>query len=252
MRTVIVLCSMILMFSFTGIQAQTETVPVVGDSIQSPISDPPQVQETPIATEIPVMTAAQAMTKSGSLKNNGLTGTVLFSCNGLYFYNKSVESYPEYDYDWSTGTTIITEHETNYRTSMYSILLNANYFVTDGFSLGGTLGVLSMTYKWESDHEDYSYYYYDDGYSFSANLIGPRLAYYHGRKDSKVIPFAAFEYDLLTSDFYNDNAIRIGAGVLLQPRPHLGISFGLDYLKFGEEEKSTNIIGVLGLTGIIY
>lgn len=246
MRTIIALCSMILLFSFTGIQAQTESVPAAGDSVQPPVIAPAPAVEPPIAAESPAVTAVPAFSVRVPNASKSLTGAYLFSCNGLYFYNKSVET--RTDYDWYAGTMI--EYDVTYKTYMYAILFNVNYFVAEGFSIGGTLGVLSMSYKRETDYEE-DYYNYNSSGS-SVNLIGPRLAYYHGKKDSKVLPFAAFEYDILTSEFYSDNAIRIGAGVLLQPRPHLGISFGLDYLKFGEEEKSTNIIGVLGLTGILY
>lgn len=243
MRAVIALCSLILLFSSTGVQAQTEPVPAAGDSIQHTA---PAV-ESPVVTESPAAKTAAPLPVRELRDANSLTGAYLFSCNGLYFYNKSVET--GFDYDWPSGTII--EYDITYKTYTYAILFNVNYFVSEGFSMGGTMGVLSMSTKRETDfEEDHSYYYGNS--SASVNLIGPRLAYYHGKKNSKVIPFAAFEYDLMTSDFYSDNAVRIGAGVLMQPRPNLGISFGLDYLKFGEDEKSTNMIGVLGLTGIIY
>ncbi|MDP2806588.1 MAG: hypothetical protein Q8O74_00430 [bacterium] len=242
MRAIIALCSMILLFSFTGVQAQTDSVPVAGDSIQAPAPavEPPITAESPAATAVPARPAVLAQLPK---TDNSLTGVYLFSCNGLYFYNKNVTEHTDY---------YGLDYEVTYKTHLYAVLLNANYFVNNGFSFGMTLGVLSMASKSESERDVGSYYYFDDDYSTSVNVIGPRLAYYHGSKDSKVLPFAAFEYDILTSEFYSDNAMRIGAGVLLQPRPHLGISFGLDYLKFGEEEKSTNIMGVLGLTGILY
>jgi len=243
MRIIIALCSMILLFSFTGIQAQTESVPVAGDSIQAPA---PAV-EPPVVTESPAVKAAPELPGIGSLRNSGLTGTVLFSCQGFYYYNKSVATYTHYDY---YGNEEEIEYGTR-KTYMYAILVNGNYFVTDGLSIGGTLGVLTISSKLESYDQNIHYSFFGPA-NTSFNLIGPRLAYYYGKKDSKVIPFAAFEYDLITADNYNDTAMRIGAGVLLQPKPHFGISFGLDYLKFGEEETSTNIIGVLGLTGIIY
>jgi hypothetical protein len=222
MRTIIALCSMILLFSFTGVQAQTDAVPVAGDSLQTP-----SVSALPV--QIPKIV--------GSLK-----GVYLVSCTGLYYYNKSTVV----DYDWYSDET----YNTTYKTYIYSVLLNGSYFVADGFSLGATTGVLTIISKSESDRT--SYYDVGQTYSTSISIFGPRIAYYYGKRDSKMLPFAAFEYDILLFENYSDEAIRIGAGILLQPRPHLGISFGLDYLKFGEEEKSTNIIGVLGLTGIIY
>jgi len=248
MRTICALCSMLLLFSFTGIQAQTESVPAASDSLQAPVSDPAPTPEASKITESTSEKPFQMRPLQPSQKNNGLLGTVLFSCNGLYYYNKSVVTNTYSYYDGYSGTVEEVEFETTYKTYMYAILFNANYFVAEGFSIGGTLGVLSMTSKSESDRENY----HDRTYSTSVNLIGPRLAYYHGKKDSKVLPFAAFEYDLITAEYYNDNAMRIGAGILLQPKPHFGISFGLDYLKLGKEKKSTNIMGVLGLTGILY
>ncbi|MDO9066920.1 MAG: hypothetical protein Q7W05_00490, partial [Deltaproteobacteria bacterium] len=225
MRAIIALCSMILLFSISGVQAQTDSVPVAGDSTQAPA---PAV-EPPIAVENNVAKTAPPLPVRKMKDANSLTGTYLFSCNGLYFYNKSVGTGT--DYDWYSGTTI--KYDITYKTYMYAVLFNVNYFVAEGFSIGGTLGVLSMSTKRETDYEeDYSYYYYGNS-GTSVNLIGPRLAYYHGKKNSKVLPFAAFEYDILTSDFGEENAMRIGAGVLLQPKPHFGISFGLDYLKLG-------------------
>jgi len=241
MRTVIVLCSMILLFSFTGVQAQTDSVPVAGDSLQTPASTASSVPETPAPKTAAVIPTPIVKT------DNSLTGVKLFFCSGLYFYNKSTVT--ETDYDWYTGATI--EYEVTYKTYLSAVLLNASFMVNNGFSIGATMGVLSISSKRETDYQE-EYSFYEGNSGTSVNIIGPRVAYYYGKKDSKVLPFAAFEYDLLTSDFYSDNAIRIGAGVLLQPKPHFGISFGLDYLKLGDEEKSTNIMGVLGLTGIIY
>jgi len=236
MRTIIVLCSMILLFSFTFIQAQTGSAPEAGDSLQIPAASAPSISENLApkdASVLPIQTPKVA---------NSLKGVYLVSCNGLYYYNKSTVV----DYDWYNDRT----YNTTYKTNIYSVLLNGSYFVAEGLSLGATTGFLTITSKSESDRT--SYYYDDNTYSTSINVFGPRIAYYYGKRDSKVLPFAAFEYDILLFEHYSDEAIRIGAGVLLQPKPHFGISFGLDYLKLGEEKKSTNIIGVLGLTGIIY
>jgi len=241
MRIIIALCSLILLFSFAIVHAQTESAPGPGDSLQTPAAIAPDVPETPSPK---ALSAALASIPSS---DNSLNGVCLFSCNGLYFYNKTVVT--ERDYDWYTGATI--EYEVTYKTYLSAVLLNANFMVNNGFAIGATMGVLSISSKRETDYQE-EYPFYDGTSGTSLNIIGPRLAYYHGKKNSKVLPFGSFEFDILTSDFYSDNAIRIGAGVLLQPKPHLGISFGLDYLKLGDEEKSANLMGVLGLTGIIY
>ena len=243
MRFAFALCSMILLFSITGLQAQTDSVLVPGDSLQSPAT------AAPGAPEVNVPKTTPAIPVQNTKADNSLTGVKLFSCNGLYFYNKSTEK--ESDYEWVNGSYQEVEYDVTYTTSMYAILFNVSYMAFNGFSIGGTLGVLAASYERETDHQD-PFYFNDDSHGTSVNIFGPRLAYYYGKKDSKIMPFASFEFDILTSDFYSDNATRIGAGVLFQPKPHLGISFGLDYLKLGKEEKTTNIMGVLGLTGILY
>jgi hypothetical protein len=203
-------------------------------------SDQGAQSQVSITNAAPVVLPAPLSKASAS--DDRLNGVTLFSCSGFYCYNR----YTEIDsiYDWF-GMSYET-YETTYKNSLYAILLNSGY-LTHGFYVGATLGVLTAVSKREG-----GYYDHDDNSSSTISLFGPRVAYYYGKKSSKVMPFAAFEFDLISSDFYSDNAMRIGGGVLLQPKPHLGISIGLDYVKFGDEEDATNIISILGLTGIIY
>ena len=126
MRIAFALCSVLILFSFTGTLAQTDQVLVPGDSLTSPATAAPTAPEitalkTVTVTPIPIVKS-----------DNSLTGVKLFSCNGLYFYKKSTEK--ESDYEWVNGSYQEVEYDVTYTTSMYAILFNVSYMAFNQYS----------------------------------------------------------------------------------------------------------------------
>lgn len=171
-----------------------------------------------------------------------LEGFSLYNFGAAYFYSRQKIT----EYDWWDGTS----YTYNYTTTIFAAGASWNYMVYEGLSLGGSLGLITLGYSSSPVNLGYISY---SGYSHSSTitLVGPRIAKYFGNRNSKAWPYIAGEMDIITSSsvLYSDSEtlFRLGGGVVFKMKPSVGLSLGLDYLKFEDQKDAVNIMGTLGL-----
>ncbi len=210
------------------------------DSVSSQQTETGTLNPEPPAP-VTVITDSIAVIKTSepSLRMEGFS---LYNFGAAYFYSRQKMT----GYDWWDGTS----YTYTYTTTILALGASWNYMVYNGLSLGGSLGLMNLGSSTSGGSGTYFSY---SGYSssYSLTLIGPRIAQYFGNKNSKFMPFVAGEMDIITSSsgmYSNSEAVyRIGGGTLIKILPSVGLSIGLDYLRYEDQEDAVNIMGTMGL-----
>lgn len=195
--------------------------------------------EPPVPVTVITDSIAVIKTSEPSLR---LEGFSMYNFAAAYFYSRQKMT----GYDWWDGTS----YTYTYTTTILAAGVNWNYMVHNGLSLGGSVGLLNLSVSRSGGGGTY-FSYSGNSSSSSMTLIGPRIAQYFGKKNSKFIPFVAGEMDIITSSsgiYSNSEAIyRIGGGTLIKILPSVGLSIGLDYLRYEDQKDAVNIMGTMGL-----
>lgn len=169
-----------------------------------------------------------------------LEGFSMYNFGAAYLYSSQKMT----GYNWWDGTS----YTYNYTTTVLVAGVSWNYLAYNGFSLGGSVGLFSLGTSRSGGVEPY---YSDYSSNISMTLIGPRIAQYFGKKNSKLMPFVAGEMDIITSSYgsygHSEIILRLGGGAVIKLVPKVGISIGLDYLKFEDQKNVVNILGTVGL-----
>jgi hypothetical protein len=203
-----------------------------------------QQERAPVESIAPIKQPAEDKT---IISSGNLEGFSMYNFGAAYFYSSQKMN----EIDWWDGTV----YTYTYTTTVFAGGASWNYMVFKGLSLGGSLGLLNLSTSRSGSSGSYFSY---SGYSssISMTLIGPRIAKYFGSKKSNIIPFIAGEMDIITSSsgtFSNSETVfRLGGGAVFKFIPNVGLSFGLDYLKFEDQKDATNIMGTLGLVCMPY
>jgi hypothetical protein len=177
-----------------------------------------------------------------------LTGGHLVFLEGMLIYSRWKETVPYYD--WYSGAHSTTEYQ--YTDRIMAMVASYSYLFPNGLSAGGSVGFMSLSSSSKIVSGQPSYYYGEPhSSSASINLIGPRIGYYFTTLPGKVVPFAAFEYDIISGSYgFSQSMMRIGGGMLVRVAPSAAISVGIDYVDISDFEKSTNIMGLVGMNFI--
>jgi hypothetical protein len=174
----------------------------------------------------------QAQTDTGAVRSTlpagskQLKGIHLLKIDGSYEYS-------HYDGGWSS-----------YSVSAANIDVDWRIFPIDQIAVGvqGQFAHLSSS----------------DSHAGSTNLfgIGPQIGFYYGERNTRITPFVEAGYSYVRTNHggwgQGDNAFKAGGGAIFQIASHIGITMGLDYLKYSSENAAYHILGTLGLVAKIY
>ncbi len=180
-----------------------------------------------------------------AVKDERFTGGHLVLLEGLFCYTRWEEKPDVYP--------MVVGYEPpayQYTNRIIAAIASYNRIFSNGVSLGGSVGLLGA---WTSRKLLSGQSYYSGDYQSSANLslLGPRIGYYCTKVPGRVTPFVAAEYDLVSGSYnYSQSMLRVGGGVLIRVAPGAGISAGVDYVDISDQDKSMNVLGLVGMNFI--
>lgn len=222
--------------------AQADTAAAVSDpaaTVAAPDSIAPVPQTVPAAPGPIVVAGTQTAPVDGRFAG----GHLLF-VEGLFFYTRWKEE-PLYYYTFDPAYQPPTYE---YSSRTVAAIASYSYVFPKGLAIGGSFGLMTISTS-RKLLSGQSYYYSGDSKSSSSiNLIGPRVGYYYMRGASRVTPYIAAEYDVISGSYgFSQNMLRVGAGALVRIAPTAAISFGVDYVDISEQNNATNILGLVGM-----